>query len=143
VDYAHTDDALRSTLEVLREITPGKVHLVFGCGGDRDRGKRPLMMHVGQTFADYCWVTSDNPRSEALDQIFEDMQKGVSKPDLVEFVEDRRMAISLALDAAGPEDTILIAGKGHEPFMEFGDTIVPFDDRQVARELIEVKSLKP
>ncbi len=143
VDYAHTDDALRSTLEVLREITPGKVHLVFGCGGDRDRGKRPLMMHVGQTFADFCWVTADNPRSESLDQIFDDMQKGVSKRDRVEFVEDRRRAISLAFDAAGPEDTVLIAGKGHEPFMEFGDTIVPFDDRQVARELIDVKLLKP
>lgn len=143
VDYAHTDDALRSTLEVLREVTPGKVHLVFGCGGDRDRGKRPLMMHVGQTFADYCWVTADNPRSESLDQIFDDMQKGVSKPDQVEFVEDRRRAISLAFDAVEPEDTVLIAGKGHEPFMEFGDTIVPFDDRQVARELIEVKQLKP
>ena len=143
VDYAHTDDALRSTLEVLREITPGKVHLVFGCGGDRDRGKRPLMMHVGQTFADFCWVTADNPRSESLDQIFDDMQKGVSKPDRVEFVEDRRRAISLALDAVGPDDTVLIAGKGHEAFMEFGDTIVPFDDRQVARELIKVKELKP
>jgi UDP-N-acetylmuramoyl-L-alanyl-D-glutamate--2,6-diaminopimelate ligase len=143
VDYAHTDDALRLTLEVLREITPGRVHLVFGCGGDRDRGKRPLMMHVGQTFADFCWVTADNPRSESLDRIFEDMQKGVTKPDRVEFVEDRRMAISLAFDAAGPEDTILVAGKGHEPFMEFGDTIVPFDDRQVARELVRVKSLKP
>ena len=142
VDYAHTDDALRSTLEVLREITPGKVHLVFGCGGDRDRGKRPLMMHVGQTFADFCWVTADNPRSESLDQIFDDMQKGVSKPDRVEFVEDRRRAISLAFDAVGEDDTVLIAGKGHEPFMEFGDTIVPFDDRQVARELIEVKHLR-
>tara|TARA_R100000027_G_scaffold67701_1_gene67962 strand:+ start:10771 stop:12357 length:1587 start_codon:yes stop_codon:yes gene_type:complete len=143
VDYAHTDDALRSTLEVLREITPGKVHLVFGCGGDRDRGKRPLMMHVGQTFADFCWVTADNPRSESLDQIFDDMQKGVSKPERVEFVEDRRRAISLALDAVGPDDTVLIAGKGHEPFMEFGDTIVPFDDRLVARELIRVKQLRP
>jgi len=142
VDYAHTDDALRSTLEVLREITPGKVHLVFGCGGDRDRGKRPLMMHVGQTFADFCWVTADNPRSESLDRIFDDMQKGVSKPDLVEFVEDRRMAISLAFDAAGQDDTVLIAGKGHEPFMEFGDTIVPFDDRQVASELIAIKRIK-
>ncbi len=143
VDYAHTDDALRSTLEVLREVTPGRVHLVFGCGGDRDRGKRPLMMHVGQTFADFCWVTADNPRSESLEQIFDDMHKGVTKTETVEFVEDRRMAISRALDRVEPEDTLLIAGKGHEPYMEFGDTIVPFDDRQVARELIRVKNLRP
>lgn len=142
VDYAHTDDALRSTLEVLREITPGKIHLVFGCGGDRDRGKRPLMMHVGQTFADFCWVTADNPRTEDLYQIFNDMKKGVSKADRVEFVEDRRLAISLALDEAEPEDTILIAGKGHEPFLEYADTIIPFDDRQVTAELINIKKLK-
>jgi len=142
VDYAHTDDALRSTLEVLREITPGKIHLVFGCGGDRDRGKRPLMMHVGQTFADFCWVTSDNPRTEDLYQIFDDMQKGITKPDSVEFVEDRRLAISLALDEAQPEDTILIAGKGHEPFQEYADTIIPFDDRLVARELLDIKKFK-
>ncbi|MEM0964691.1 MAG: UDP-N-acetylmuramoyl-L-alanyl-D-glutamate--2,6-diaminopimelate ligase [Verrucomicrobiota bacterium] len=143
VDYAHTDDALRSTLEVLREITPGRIHLVFGCGGDRDRTKRPLMMHVAQTFGDYCWVTADNPRSEPLERIFQDMKRGVSKPDQVEFIEDRRMAISMAFDAAKPEDTVLIAGKGHEPFMEFADTIVPFDDRQVARELVRIKRHKP
>lgn len=143
VDYAHTDDALRSTLEVLREVTPGKIHVVFGCGGDRDRGKRPLMMHVAQTFADFCWVTADNPRSESLEQIFDDMHKGVTKRDRVRFIEDRRMAISYALDAADEKDTVLIAGKGHEPFMEFGDTIVPFDDRQVVRELIGVKRLRP
>ncbi len=143
VDYAHTDDALRSTLEVLREVTPGKIHVVFGCGGDRDRGKRPLMMHVAQTFADFCWVTADNPRSESLEQIFDDMHKGVTKADCVRFIEDRRMAISYALDAANAQDTVLVAGKGHEPFMEFGDTIVPFDDRQVVRELIGVKRLRP
>lgn len=136
VDYAHTDDALRHVLQTLREITPGKLRIVFGCGGNRDRGKRPLMMHVAQTFADEIWATTDNPRGEAIQDIFEDMRRGVSHPERTHFVEDRREAIYEALAASGDDDVVLIAGKGHEPYLEYADTVVPFDDRLVARELL-------
>ncbi|MBL4576558.1 MAG: UDP-N-acetylmuramoyl-L-alanyl-D-glutamate--2,6-diaminopimelate ligase [Opitutaceae bacterium] len=142
VDYAHTDDALRNALEMLRSITPGRLLVVFGCGGDRDKTKRSAMTAVVQAKADFAWATADNPRKESQLQIFEDMRKGVCKPKCIEFVEDRRHSISLALDEAREGDSVLIAGKGHESFQEFGDTVIPFDDRQVARELIEVKNLK-
>jgi UDP-N-acetylmuramoyl-L-alanyl-D-glutamate--2,6-diaminopimelate ligase len=143
VDYAHTDDALRNALGMLRPITPGRLLVVFGCGGNRDRTKRPLMTAAVQESADVAWATSDNPRSESLERIFEDMKAGVSDPQRISFVEDRRRAISLALDAARPGDSLVIAGKGHETFQEFSDTVVPFDDRQVARELIAIKQIKP
>ena len=142
VDYAHTDDALRNALGMLRAVTPGRLFVVFGCGGNRDRTKRPLMTGAVQEFADYTWATADNPRSEALGQIFEDMKAGVTQPEKVTFVEDRRRAISLALDSAREGDCLLIAGKGHETYQEFADTIVPFDDRQVVRELIAIKKIK-
>jgi UDP-N-acetylmuramoyl-L-alanyl-D-glutamate--2,6-diaminopimelate ligase len=117
--------------------------VVFGCGGNRDRTKRPLMTSAVQEFADQAWATADNPRSEALTQIFADMQAGVKSPEKITFVQDRRHAISLALDAAREGDCVLVAGKGHETYQEFADTIVPFDDRQVVRELIGIKSIKP
>ena len=142
VDYAHTDDALRNALGMLRGITPGRLLVVFGCGGNRDRTKRPLMTKAVQETADFAWATSDNPRSETPDKIFMDMKTGVSAPERIAFIEDRRRAISLALDAARPGDSLLIAGKGHETFQEFADTVIPFDDRQVVRELIGVKQLK-
>ena len=143
VDYAHTDDALRNALGMLRAITPGRLLVVFGCGGNRDRTKRPLMTRAVQEIADFAWATSDNPRSEALSQIFDDMKAGVGAEARITFVDDRRRAISLALDQARPGDSLLIAGKGHETFQEFADTVIPFDDRQVVRELIAVKQLKP
>ncbi len=142
VDYAHTDDALRNALTMLRAITPGRLFVVFGCGGNRDRAKRPLMTAAVQDFADFAWATSDNPRSEAITQIFDDMRTGVQETAKIAFVEDRRRAISLALDQVREGDSLLIAGKGHETFQEFADTIVPFDDRQVVRELIEIKKIK-
>lgn len=142
VDYAHTDDALRNALGMLREITPGRLLVVFGCGGDRDRGKRAKMTAAVQEFADFAWATADNPRRESLDRIFDDMREGVTRRESVLFVPDRRRAISLALDAAGPGDCVLIAGKGHETYQEFADVTVPFDDREVARELLELKSLR-
>ena len=142
VDYAHTDDALRNALGMLRAITPGRLFVVYGCGGNRDRTKRPLMTGAVQEFADFAWATADNPRNEALAQIFTDMQTGVTAPDKITFIEDRRRAISLALDAAREGDCLLIAGKGHETYQEFADTIVPFDDRQVVRELIAIKKIK-
>ncbi|MCH6256656.1 UDP-N-acetylmuramoyl-L-alanyl-D-glutamate--2,6-diaminopimelate ligase [Puniceicoccaceae bacterium K14] len=140
VDYAHTADALTNALSLLNEITRGKVIVVFGCGGDRDRGKRSLMAQAALANSDFSWATSDNPRTEAIEQIFDDMKEGVqsSDADRIEFIADRRRAIELALKSAKPEDCILIAGKGHETFQEFGDTVVPFDDRQVAYELSEL-----
>lgn len=141
VDYAHTGNALENALKMLQEITPGKVKVVFGCGGDRDRGKRAEMTKVSTELADYCWATTDNPRSEVQEQIFDDMREGISDHSKIEFVLDRRRAIELALKSADPGDCVLIAGKGHEPFQEYGDTVVPFDDRKVARELLESMKL--
>ena len=142
VDYAHTDDALRNALGMLRAITPGRLLVVFGCGGNRDRTKRPLMTRAVQEFADFAFATADNPRTEALGQIFGDMRAGMTAPEKITWIEDRRRAISLALDMAKPGDCLLIAGKGHESYQEFADTVFPFDDRQVARELIGIKALK-
>ncbi len=141
VDYAHTDDALRNALAMLKPVTPGRLLLVFGCGGDRDRAKRALMVEAVQSHADFTFATADNPRREDLQQIFDDMKPGVSSPDRITWIDDRRQAISLALDMAEPGDCLLIAGKGHEPYQEFADTIVPFDDRLVARELIGIKQI--
>jgi UDP-N-acetylmuramoyl-L-alanyl-D-glutamate--2,6-diaminopimelate ligase len=142
VDYAHTDDALRNALGMLRAITPGRLLVVFGCGGNRDRTKRPLMTKAVQEFADFAFATADNPRTERLSQIFDDMRAGVTAPEKITWIEDRRRAISVALDMAKPGDCLLIAGKGHESVQEFADTVFPFDDRQVARELIGIKALK-
>jgi len=143
VDYAHTDDALRNALGMLRAITPGRVLVVFGCGGNRDRSKRPLMTRAVQEVADFAFATADNPRTEAIAQIFDDMRMGVTAPEKITWIDDRRRAISLALDIAKPGDCLLIAGKGHESYQEFADTVFPFDDRQVVRELLAIKSLKP
>jgi len=140
VDYAHTDDALRNTLAMLREVVRGRILLVFGCGGDRDRAKRPLMMKAAETGADLVWATTDNPRSEDPARIFEDMRGGLSEGAKACFVEDRRTAIGAALGEARPGDVVLIAGKGHETFQELADTAVPFDDRQVAREILRLRS---
>lgn len=141
VDYAHTDDALRNAVGMLKPVTPGRLLVVFGCGGDRDRAKRPLMVQAVQEQADFTFATADNPRREDLAQIFGDMQTGVTAPNRITWVDDRRRAISLALDMAEPGDSLLIAGKGHEPYQEFADTVVPFDDRLVARELIGIKQI--
>ncbi|HVS54411.1 MAG TPA: UDP-N-acetylmuramoyl-L-alanyl-D-glutamate--2,6-diaminopimelate ligase [Opitutaceae bacterium] len=142
VDYAHTDDALRNALGMLRAITPGRLLVVFGCGGNRDRTKRPLMTRAVQEFADFAFATADNPRTEALARIFDDMRAGVTAPEKITWIDDRRRAISLALDMAKPGDCLLIAGKGHESYQEFADTVFPFDDRQVVRELIGIKAIK-
>lgn len=142
VDYAHTDDALRNALATLRAITPGRLLVVFGCGGNRDRTKRPLMTKAVQEHADFAFATADNPRGEALGQIFADMQTGVTAPERITWIDDRRRAISLALDACKPGDCLLVAGKGHESYQEFADTVIPFDDRQVVRELIGIKAIK-
>ncbi len=143
VDYAHTDDALRNALGMLRAITPGRVLCVFGCGGNRDRAKRPLMTRAVEDIADIALVTADNPRGETVAGIFDDMRAGVTQPGKFTWIEDRRRALSLALDMCRPGDCLLVAGKGHETYQEFADTITPFDDRQVVRELIHLKRLRP
>jgi UDP-N-acetylmuramoyl-L-alanyl-D-glutamate--2,6-diaminopimelate ligase len=142
VDYAHTEDALRNALAMLRPITSGRLLVVFGCGGNRDRARRPLMTRAVQEFADFAVATADNPRTEKVEQIFDDMRGGVTAPDRITWIDDRRRAINLALEMAKPGDCVLIAGKGHESFQELADTVFPFDDRQVARELLGMKELK-
>ena len=145
IDYAHTDDALKQACAMLSEITKGAVIVVFGCGGDRDRSKRLPMLSAVMEGSSRAFVTADNPRSESIDQIFSDMgfQPGSKNTlQLVNFIPDRKRAISLALDCAKSGDCVLIAGKGHETYQEFDGTVIPFDDRQVARELLHLKSFK-
>jgi UDP-N-acetylmuramoyl-L-alanyl-D-glutamate--2,6-diaminopimelate ligase len=138
VDYAHTPDSLENVLRAAREVTEGRLIAVFGCGGDRDRDKRPLMGEIGARLSDVCVVTSDNPRSEnpraIIDEILEGIPAGATGAE-VEVDVDRHAAIAWALDAASPGDTVVIAGKGHEQGQEFeGGRKLPFDDRDVARE---------
>ena len=136
VDYAHTEDALRNVLQTLRESSPGRLICLFGCGGNRDRSKRPRMGAAVSEFADYAVVTSDNPRNEdplaILDEILAGMDR--SKPHLVE--SDRGQAIRAALRAARAGDTVLVAGKGHEPYQEIAGRMLHFDDREAVREAI-------
>src|SRR5213075_53829 len=136
VDYAHTPDALLNVLKTLRELSPRKLIVVFGCGGDRDKQKRPLMARVADDNADFSIITSDNPRKEDPDAIIADAEKGF-RSDRYEKITDRTEAIGRAIELAQPRDIILIAGKGHEPYQEFADHTIPFDDIQVARRALE------
>ncbi len=132
VDYAHTPDGLENVLSSAREITAGRLICVFGCGGDRDRGKRPLMGRVARRLADIAIVTSDNPRSEDPEAIIAAIMDGVP----MEAEPDRRAAIERAVGMAREGDVIVIAGKGHEQGQQFADRTLPFDDRTVAREAL-------
>jgi UDP-N-acetylmuramoyl-L-alanyl-D-glutamate--2,6-diaminopimelate ligase len=136
VDYAHTPDSLRNVLEAARRLTPARLITVFGCGGDRDRAKRPLMGEIGARLSDVAVITSDNPRSEDPNAIIEEIVAGLDGGAAgVEVEPDRRLAIRLALHQAAEGDTVVIAGKGHEQGQEFENgRKVPFDDREVARE---------
>ena len=135
VDYAHTPDSLENVLRAARDVTEGRVLAVFGAGGDRDRGKRPLMGRAGAEGADLAIVTSDNPRSEDPEAIVAEVLTGIESRNGVETEVDRRAAIALALARAEAGDTVVIAGKGHEQGQEFEDgRKIPFDDRDVARE---------
>lgn len=136
VDYAHTDDALSNVLKTLRELSPNRLIVVFGCGGNRDRAKRPLMGAIADKYADHAIVTSDNPRKEEPAAIIEDIKKGMHGSHH-ETVLDRREAIYRAVAMAQPRDIILIAGKGHENYQEFSDHTVPFDDVEVAARALE------
>jgi len=135
VDYAHTPDGLENVVRTARGFTKGRLITVFGCGGDRDRGKRPLMGEAVSLWSDFVIVTSDNPRTEDPDQIIKEVLIGISGVDHVA-LRDRRVAIWDACRMAKPGDTILIAGKGHETYQIFGTEAHSFDDREVAREAL-------
>ena len=133
VDYAHTPDSLENVLRTARELAQNRVICVFGCGGDRDRGKRPLMGRIAAQLADLAIVTSDNPRSEAPDAIIGEILEGAGD---AEVETDRREAIARAIGEAAEGDVVVIAGKGHEQGQQFADRTIPFDDREVAREAL-------
>jgi UDP-N-acetylmuramoyl-L-alanyl-D-glutamate--2,6-diaminopimelate ligase len=140
VDYAHTDDALRNLLETARPLAPRRLVTVFGCGGDRDRTKRPLMGMVAARLSDVVVITSDNPRSEDPQRIIDEIKRGIPaasqstgrEPDIRTIV-DRREAIEQAVELAQTGDLVLIAGKGHEKYQHIGSRVLPFDDVEVAR----------
>jgi UDP-N-acetylmuramoyl-L-alanyl-D-glutamate--2,6-diaminopimelate ligase len=139
VDYAHTDDALRNLLETARPLARRRLITVFGCGGDRDRTKRPLMGMVAARLSDVVVITSDNPRGEDPARIIDEVRRGIT-PDVqagrrVEVlpVVDRAEAIARAVSMAAPGDLVLVAGKGHEKYQQIGDRVLPFDDVEVAR----------
>jgi len=137
VDYAHTPDALERALKTLRPLAEERLCVVFGCGGDRDRSKRPMMGEVASRMADLVVLTSDNPRSEDPEAIVAAVEKGVdpAKAEIIREV-DRARAIKLAIRQAGPSDVVLIAGKGHEDYQEIGGQRRSFDDALVAREYL-------
>lgn len=139
VDYAHTDDALRNVLKTLREITPGRILLSFGCGGNRDATKRARMGAVAAELADFTLITTDNPRKEDPARIAADIEQGFKAAggEAYEIELDRRRAIEQIIAKAQAGDTVLVAGKGHETYQEFEDTVVPFDDRVHATEALE------
>lgn len=140
VDYAHTDDALRNLLETARPLAPNRLVTVFGCGGDRDRTKRPLMGMVAERLSDVVVITSDNPRSEDPQRIIDEIKRGVPPPGQsggrapdIRTIVDRRQAIEQAVELSEAGDLVLIAGKGHEKYQQIGDRVLPFDDAEVAR----------
>ncbi len=139
VDYAHTDDALKNVLTTLREITRGRVLVAFGCGGNRDAGKRAKMGKVAAGLADFTLITSDNPRKEDPAKIAAQIEEGYRsvRTDAYSVELDRRRAIQQIVGMAKPGDSVLLAGKGHETYQEFEDTVVPFDDRLHAQETLE------
>jgi UDP-N-acetylmuramoyl-L-alanyl-D-glutamate--2,6-diaminopimelate ligase len=155
VDYAHTPDAVEKLLRTLRPLAAGRLITVFGCGGDRDRGKRPLMARAVAAWSDRAVATSDNPRTEDPEAILDDVERGLEKlgrvePDALDGTEhayarvaDRRRAIELALGIARREDTVVIAGKGHEDYQIVGRERLPFDDREEARRALRRRGARP
>ena len=141
VDYAHTPDSLENVIRTARGLGEGRLTVVFGAGGDRDRGKRPEMGRVVSELADRTILTSDNPRSEDPEAIASEIAHGATGSFEQEL--DRRAAIELALTGAGPGEIVVIAGRGAEPEQELADGRVPFDDREVAREALRRVTARP
>ena len=137
VDYAHTPDALERVLTTARELSKGRIITVFGCGGDRDRGKRPVMGEIVARLADISVITSDNPRTEAPKAIIDDILDGMPESVVHEIEPNRAKAIARALKLAGPGDTVVIAGKGHEDYQIIGDRTIHFDDAETVRTILE------
>jgi len=142
VDYAHTPDALENACRTLKELNPARLITVFGCGGDRDRTKRPLMGKAAATHSDACILTSDNPRSEEPEAILREIEAGMGGARY-KTVVDRAEAIRIAIHAAGKGDIVLIAGKGHEPYQQFADRTIDFDDRREARRALDERPEEP
>ncbi|HEX5756844.1 MAG TPA: UDP-N-acetylmuramoyl-L-alanyl-D-glutamate--2,6-diaminopimelate ligase, partial [Arenimonas sp.] len=140
IDYAHTPDALAQTLDSLRAHTSGRLCCVFGCGGERDRGKRPQMASIAEQGADACIVTDDNPRGEDGDAIVAEIMGGFARPQQVRIERDRARAIAMAVSEAAAGDVVLIAGKGHEPYQEIAGRRLPFDDLAVASSALEARA---
>jgi len=142
VDYAHTDDALKNVLSTLRPLCRGKLIVVFGCGGDRDKTKRPRMAKEAETAGDRIVVTSDNPRTENPGQIIDDIMAGFTDIESLDVtaIENRKDAIEFAVGSAKKDDIVLIAGKGHETYQIIGETKYDFDDREVARRSLKAKN---
>ena len=136
VDYAHTPDGLENILKTAREFTKGRLISVFGCGGDRDRTKRPIMGKIGTELSDIAVITSDNPRSEEPLAIIEDIKSGIKNNNYI-VVENRREAIKKAMEIARQYDVIVVAGKGHEDYQILKDKTIHFDEREIIKELIE------
>jgi UDP-N-acetylmuramoyl-L-alanyl-D-glutamate--2,6-diaminopimelate ligase len=138
IDYAHTDDALQNVLATLKSLCKGRLRVVFGCGGDRDRTKRPRMARVAEQLADFLVVTSDNPRTEDPNAIIEDIVTGFKNRGsaAITIESDRRKAIKLAIEAAEPQDIVLIAGKGHETYQIIGTQKFDFSDKEIAEECL-------
>ena len=135
IDYAHTPDVLRNILSAVREIASGRIILVFGCGGDRDKLKRPEMGKIAGELSNIAVVTSDNPRNENPLLIINDILCGMEKSKAkIAVIENRRQAIEFALSKAKKGDIVLLAGKGHETYQVIGDTKIPFDERQIIKD---------
>jgi UDP-N-acetylmuramoyl-L-alanyl-D-glutamate--2,6-diaminopimelate ligase len=144
IDYAHTDDALKNVLSTLKPLCRGSLRVVFGCGGDRDKTKRPRMARVAEQLADFAIVTSDNPRTENPNAIIDDVVAGFENHDsaAISIEPDRRKAIELAIEAAEQNDIVLIAGKGHETYQIIGTQKFDFSDKEVALENLGKRSQK-
>ncbi len=140
IDYAHKPDALEKVLKTLRPVTRGRLIVLFGCGGDRDRGKRPIMGHIAAELADLCIVTSDNPRTEEPMAIIEEILAGMkNSTTAVQVIEDREKAIAWAIDKAGPGDVILLAGKGHEDYQVVGKEKRHMDEREIVAAVLAAR----
>ena len=138
LDYAHTPDGLENILKTARDITSGRLVTLFGCGGDRDAAKRPIMGEVAGRYSDFCIITSDNPRSEEPMAIINDILPGIKKTDCpYEVIENRRQAIEFALRNARANDVIILAGKGHETYQLIKGQTIHFDEREIVAEILE------